>query len=311
VELGWSPEPFLAQLYLDEGEVEAAYRSLEVALGDGAIFAVELRPHLLPTMVTVALAAGRVDEAAATLAELVAVAESLSTGAFQAAAAHGSGQLELARGNAALAADHLRRAHRVWCEVDAPYEAAHVQLAAADAARVRRLVTPASERLERAFMFTDIVDSTRLLDAVGDETWSVLLAWHDRTLRAAFAEHSGEEVKHEGDGFFVAFAKSGDAMQCACAIQRSLDRHRHEHGFAPRVRIGIHTDTATRLDNDYQGRGVHMTARVAALAGAGEILATRRALTAAGTSAADLRTVSLKGFAEPVEVGAIDWRATP
>jgi hypothetical protein len=47
-------------------------------------------------------------------------------------------------------------------------------------------------------MFTDIVDSTRLVELLGDEQWESLLAWHDRTLRRRFEARAGEEVKHEG-----------------------------------------------------------------------------------------------------------------
>src|SRR4029077_7676643 len=97
----------------------------------------------------------------------------------------------------------------------------------------------------RTFMFTDIVDSSRLVETLGDEQWESLLAWHDRTLRECFEARAGEEVKHEGDGFFVAFTKSEDALDCACSIQRSLRDHRRDHGFAPRVRIGIHATEAT------------------------------------------------------------------
>ena len=69
--------------------------------------------------------------------------------------------------------------------------------------------------------------------------------WHDRTLRACFDRHGGEEVKHEGDGFFVAFADGRSALECAIATQRTLDQHRREHGFAPQVRIGVHEAEVT------------------------------------------------------------------
>jgi class 3 adenylate cyclase len=158
-------------------------------------------------------------------------------------------------------------------------------------------------------MFTDIVDSTRLVEMLGDEQWESLLAWHDRTLRRCFEARAGEEVKHEGDGFFVAFAEPESALQCACSIQRSLRDHRRDHGFAPRVRIGIHATEATDRGGDYGGRGVHTTARIAAAAGAGEIIASRETLEAASYAfrALDERALELKGLAEPVTVATVDW----
>ena len=117
-------------------------------------------------------------------------------------------------------------------------------------------------RVTKTFMFTDIVTSTDLVGLIGDEAWGELLKWHDRDLRSAFANHRGEEVKHTGDGFFVAFERASDALDCAVDIQRRLARHRREQGFAPTVRIGLHTAEATRQGRDYSGRGVHVAARI-------------------------------------------------
>jgi class 3 adenylate cyclase len=158
-------------------------------------------------------------------------------------------------------------------------------------------------------MFTDIVDSTKLVETLGDEQWESLLTWHDRTLRECFNARGGEEVKHEGDGFFVAFAEPDSALACACSIQRSLRDHRHAHGFAPRVRIGIHATEATDRGDDYGGRGVHTTARIAAAAGAGEVIASRVTLEAASDAfrAFDERPLELKGLAQPVTVATVDW----
>ncbi len=88
-----------------------------------------------------------------------------------------------------------------------------------------------------------------------------------------------------------------------------LERHRVDHGFAPHVRIGLHQAETTRDGADYQGRGVHEAARIAALAEGGEILASRSSV----ASLSDLplsapRSVTLKGIPEPVEVVSIAWR---
>jgi class 3 adenylate cyclase len=162
----------------------------------------------------------------------------------------------------------------------------------------------------RTFLFTDIVGSTSLVEAVGDDAWDDLRRWHDGALRAAFAAHGGEEVDHAGDGFFVAFPDAGPALECAVAIQRLLAEHRKTHGFAPRVRIGLHADRATRRGTEYGGRGVHQAARVGALAEGEEILATEATLTAADGEwrASEPREVSLKGISEPVTVVTVDWR---
>src|SRR5439155_1671884 len=152
-------------------------------------------------------------------------------------------------------------------------------------------------RTSRAFLFSDIVDSTRLAETVGDETWANLLRWHDAALRGLFLEHHGEEVDHAGDGFLVAFDSAAPAIACAVAVQRMLAVHRREHGFAPRIRIGVHTADAVRSGRAFRGSGVHEAARIAALAGADEILASREAAVAAGAQHGEVRTVELRGIA--------------
>lgn len=159
-------------------------------------------------------------------------------------------------------------------------------------------------------MFTDIVKSTKLLEAIGDESWEDLLRWHDQTLRSLFASHSGEEIDHAGDGFFVAFETPASAVECAVAIQRSLADHRRTHGFSPGVRIGLHSAKATRTGRSYRGRGVHEAARIAALADAGEVLASQQTAAAGPTrfAGSEPRTVRLKGISGPVQVVTIEWR---
>ena len=168
----------------------------------------------------------------------------------------------------------------------------------------------AGSRTTKTFMFTDIVTSTDLIGVIGDEAWGEVLGWHDRELRASFAHHAGEEVSHTGDGFFVAFERPPDAIECAIDIQRRLVRHRREHGFAPSVRIGLHTAPATHRGRNYFGGGVHIAARVGAAAARDEILATASLLEAVETTRfrlSEARALTLKGVRDPVDVRAVDW----
>ncbi len=161
----------------------------------------------------------------------------------------------------------------------------------------------------RTFLFTDIVGSTALIEAIGDDAWSELRDWHDGTLRRLFESHGGVEVDHAGDGFFVAFATPGPAVACAVAVQRSLAEHRHAQGFAPAVRIGVHTGEATRSGAAWTGRDVHLAARLMTRAGPGEILATESTVRAAGVrSATAASAVDLPGIAGQVDIVAVDWR---
>src|SRR5207342_3183037 len=86
-------------------------------------------------------------------------------------------------------------------------------------------------RVTKTFMFTDIVTSTDLLEALGDQAWESLIGWHDVTLRQLIAKHHGEEVSHTGDGFFVAFDEPRIALDAAVDIHSTFASHRREHGF--------------------------------------------------------------------------------
>lgn len=174
------------------------------------------------------------------------------------------------------------------------------------------VATPAigSQVVERTFMFSDIVRSTELVALIGDDAWHELVEWHHRTLREAFAAHRGEEVDSAGDGFFVAFPAARSAADCAIALQRALAEHRHSHGFAPFVRLGLHTTAARHSHGTYRGKGVHVAARIAAQAGADEILVS-------STTAAELtghyvlsppRPATLKGIEEEVLVVSLVWQ---
>ena len=310
-ELGFDPQPGLALLRLDEGKLTAARRAILEALGDETGMAREGRWLVLPAAVEIATAADDGELARSALAELRELAESLGTTAVRAAAIVASGRVALLESRTDEAVRDLRRGIRMWSEIDVPYEAAQARevLAGAygalddhDAGDLE--LTAARASFERIGAERAAQRVARLLSGNRPHhlpMWESLLSWHDRTLRQCFEVRAGEEVKHEGDGFFVAFAEPDNALECACAIQRSLRDHRRDHGFAPRVRIGIHATEATDRGGDYGGHGVHATARIAAAAGAGEIIASRNTLEAAsgGFRAIDERPLKLKGVAEP------------
>ena len=159
------------------------------------------------------------------------------------------------------------------------------------------------------FMFTDIVNSTELLSTIGDDAWHGIHRWHDRTATAIFNEHHGRIVKDTGDGFFVAFAEAGMAVDGAIALQRALEAHRRADGFSPGVRIGLHVGSAVMVDADYLGRDVVIAARIGAVAGPDEILISGDVADQLGdhVRVAERQTRSLKGIAEGIEVTVVDW----
>ncbi len=346
-ELGRDPQPGLALLRLAQGDAEAASTMIRRALADLTWDRLE-RARLLPAQVEIALATESLPDARSAVQELTDIAGVYDSTAMQACALSAAGALEIAEGNAEAAIGNLRRSLRLWQEIDAPYEAAKVRVLLAsaygscgdagaaqleldaalstfqrlgaelDAKRTLELresgwqpkAGPAEHRrATRTFMFTDICRSTPLIEAMGDNAWESVLSWHDQALRSLFSEHAGEEVKQQGDGFFVAFDSQLQAIHCAVAIQRALAEHRRDHGFAPDVRIGLHAAGATQRGSDYSGKGVNQAARIGSHAEAGEILVSKNTLSDVNGefSASAPRSISLKGIADPVEVVSVDW----
>ena len=127
---------------------------------------------------------------------------------------------------------------------------------------------PASRRLATV-LFTDIVDSTARASELGDRRWRGLLDRHDEAVRQELADFGGREVKTTGDGFLAAFDSPADAIDCAQAVCRDLERQGVE------IRAGIHTGQCEVRGDDLGGIAVHIGARVAALAGPGEVLVSR------------------------------------
>ena len=328
----------------------AIERALAAASGTGALSNRATRGRLLPAQVDIALAAGDLHAAGLAVEELETIATDFEQPLFAAGAMTARGELLLGEDKPTEASPILGQSWRLWRTTDLPYESARARLryaealaaegdqatarrdllaaravfeklgATLDLQRVDALLgadggrpapAPAGERATKTFMFTDIVTSTDLIGVIGDEAWNALLEWHDRELRSAVAQHRGEVVNHTGDGFFVAFERATDAIDCAIDIDRRLVRHRREHGFAPQVRIGLHTAEATRRGSNYSGQGVHVAARVGAAAGAAEILATSAVLAGSAEARFTLsepRMLSLKGVVDPVEVRTVDWR---
>jgi class 3 adenylate cyclase len=340
---GRSPQPALALIRLAEGKVKAAASAIAAALAEET-WDRWARARLLPAQAEIAIAAGDVAGARAAVDELNGIVSGYPSPALEAGRRLALGRVLLAEGDAPAAAREIRAAIRGWREIGAPYELARSRAVLSKALRAvqdeddadlelraaldefrrlgARVDIEAAERdlrdaedrrsgpatARKTFMFTDIVGSTNLAEAIGDQAWGRLLRWHDDMLRSLVVNGGGEIVNSTGDGFFAAFDSARASVGCAISIQRALLEHRESTGFALSVRIGLHTAEANRRGADYSGMGVHVAARVAALAAGGEILATAETIAEAGdVRSSNARSATVKGVTEPVEVAAVAW----
>jgi class 3 adenylate cyclase len=163
----------------------------------------------------------------------------------------------------------------------------------------------ASERVLATVVFTDIVGSTEQLSTAGDAHWRGQLDAHDELVDATLAEHGGRRAKHTGDGVFALFDGPTKAALWALGLVPALAAR------AIRIRVGIHVGECEKRGEEWSGMAVHVGARIAALAGPGQILASRTArdLSAGSGLIFDhLGTHRLKGLPEDIDIFCVAKR---
>ena len=208
--------------------------------------------------------------------------------------------------------------------VEAAHRASHGMLPAnvvqVDEANVRgffgRLNThppgePYVESAFRAILFTDMVDSTRLTQQLGDRAAMQLLRVHDSVVRAVLARFGGSEVKHTGDGIMAAFISASQAVSAAMQIQRAL-RERDEPAQGQlHVRVGVAAGEPVTEQNDLFGAAVQQAARLCAWAQPDCIVVSsgvQDLCRGKGIRFSDGGPIDVKGFDEPIGHFEVEWR---
>ena len=269
--LGSESQPGKALLLLARGRTDAAAASIKGSLEE-ITWNKLARARLLPAQASIAKALGDLPTAEAAAAELEGIAEEFGTAAIRAAAAlrvrprrvaprrtrprrpreratpGGSGARSTPRTRQRSPRSCSRRRERPRGRPRRPtleLEAARATFerlgATPDMARMDALLagpeTPTGAREVRTFMFTDIVGSTALVEAIGDDAWHDLLRWHDEALRRCFdGERRRGDPSHGRRVLRGVPGRPLGARSAPCTIQRTLADHRRDHGFAPRVR---------------------------------------------------------------------------
>jgi class 3 adenylate cyclase len=154
------------------------------------------------------------------------------------------------------------------------------------------------DRVLATVLFTDIVGSTQRAAALGDRQWTELLDAHDRAVDGELERHRGRRVKSTGDGVLATFDGPARAVRCAHAIADAM------RPLGIEVRAGVHAGEVEMRGDDIGGIAVHIGARVAALAGPGEVLVSstvRDLVAGSGLAFADAGQHTLTGIDD-------DWR---
>ncbi len=158
-------------------------------------------------------------------------------------------------------------------------------------------------------MFTDIADSSAIAAAVGDTIWIKAIHSHLEILTTIIAEHSGTLVKSLGDGTMSTFSSARAAMTAANSIQKQIASQQDEPKL--QVRIGINTGDVVQAGDDFFGTVVNKAARIAGIAGAGEVrISDATRIMVGGASEfhfSDPANVTLKGLVGDHQIYRLAW----
>jgi class 3 adenylate cyclase len=196
-------------------------------------------------------------------------------------------------GNGRWLADHIRGARFV--ELPGEHLTAHVGDRFAD--EVESFLTGrrhmvATDRVLSTVLFSDIVGSTVRAVAVGDRRWTEVLDQHDAIAARQIDLHRGTRIKATGDGVLATFDGPARAIACGCELRDSL------RPLGVEVRVGLHTGEIELRGADIGGIAVHIGARIAGVANAGEVLVSRTVtdlVAGSGIEFADHGVHQLKG----------------
>jgi class 3 adenylate cyclase len=152
------------------------------------------------------------------------------------------------------------------------------------------------DRVLSTVLFTDIVESTARAAAVGDQRWHELLEQHHVLVRDELRRFRGREVKATGDGFLAMFDGPARAVRCALEIRNRMGK------LGLEIRAGLHTGECELTDGDIVGIAVHICARIAGLASAGDVFVSstvKDLVTGSGLEFSGGGTYALKGVPDP------------
>jgi class 3 adenylate cyclase len=162
---------------------------------------------------------------------------------------------------------------------------------------------PSPDRFLGTVLFVDVAGSTRLAAEIGDSRFRELIDGFHQLVRRQLDRYQGRLADTAGDGALAVFDSPGRAIACAEAVRDGV------RALGLQVRAGVHTGEMEHgPTGEVRGIAVHTGARVAALAGPGEVLVSRtiRDLVAGAPIRLESRGVhELKGVPGPWEVFAV------
>jgi adenylate cyclase len=173
-------------------------------------------------------------------------------------------------------------------------------------------------------VFADLVGSTSLYESLGDAAASGFVSQLIAALSKTFESHRGRVVKLLGDGLFVLFLSEADALAACVAVQQGLQENpvyppagsiaptRPAALMSVQMQLGMESGEVVEIGGDCFGDAVNTAARLADLAGGGQILTTAQVHSALPGALRNLLhsmgPLFLRGKTDATEVFRAQWR---
>jgi len=170
---------------------------------------------------------------------------------------------------------------------------------------------PSQDRVPVTILVTDMVDSTGMVERLGDERAQVVMHLHDQVLRTCIRDASGTEITHTGDGIMASFRSTAEGLACACNMVLALRRYNENAPDAPvRIRIGLDSGEALLEEGGLFGSVVISAVRICDRAAPEQVLiseAVDAQLAGVSFERRPLGAYELKGFSKPVNLFEVQW----
>lgn len=166
----------------------------------------------------------------------------------------------------------------------------------------------ATEPQSLVLLMTDLVGSSSAAQRFGDEDLQRMMRNVSQTLRGAVIKHEGKTIRFFGDGMFTTIESAPQAIACAVAIQREMNRSTDLQKL--KIRLGLAVGPVQVEEGDVFGSAVNLAARICSLAEGGEILITESLYRLASAGEFQFRErglVAPKGFSQHFRLFEVRW----
>ena len=163
----------------------------------------------------------------------------------------------------------------------------------------------------RTIIVTDVVDSTVLMERLGDREGVAMLRAQEEVIRKCLERSSGRLVKSLGDGVLASFDSVVRALECSLDAQAEVSKWAADRDPSIQIRVGLAAGEPVEDGDDIFGSAVHLASRICGRCEPGGVLvaaAVRELAIGKDYLFEDKGEAQLKGFQDPVRLFSVTGR---